>query len=184
MKKVIAGLLMSATVLGLATFATNAVSVHAADDTTTDPLKATNNANLTVKAGTLSFTEPGDVAFPETDVQTVYTDGYDKTVEGTDYTTTVSDFLGDNKDWTLTATAVGFGNSVLDDDQQSNLTLNGSKLNKGQSATVKTGNAGVTPIDLSYNLTIKKETLLTADSYTSKVNWSLSNVPAAAGETN
>ena len=59
MKKVIAGLLMSATVLGLATFATNAVSVHA--DTTSDAASTTNNANLTVTGGTLTFTQPEDV---------------------------------------------------------------------------------------------------------------------------
>ena len=184
MKKVIAGLMMSATILGLATFATNAVSVHAADTTNPDTgttISATagtatssNNANLTVQAGELSFTQPEDVPFKDAAIETVYNGGYEETVDGG--STLIKDFLGDNKDWTLTATAKGFGDSVLDDDKQSNLTLNGLSLNKDQIATVKTGNAGETTVNLSYKLKIEPKTLMNAGNYTSQVNWSLSNV--------
>jgi hypothetical protein len=109
MKKVIAGLMMSATVLGLTTFAANAVSVHAADTpavgskigaTTDGTISTENKANLTVQAGDLSFTQPQNVDLGKTDVASVYASGFNgDSVDGG--STTVSDFLGDNGTWKL-----------------------------------------------------------------------------------
>ena len=176
MKKVIAGLLMSATVLGLATFAAKAVNVHA--DTTSDAASTTNNANLTVTGGTLTFTPPEDVTFKDAAVDAVYNNGYSDTQEKN---TTVSDFLGDNKEWTLTAKSTGFSKLILDSDKTATLTINGKDITTGQATAVATGNAGVSDNTLKYGLNVANGTLLTAGTYTTEVDLGLSNVPTTSG---
>lgn len=179
MKKVIAGLLMSATVLGLATFATNAVSVHADDTTTTEmPANSSNEATVKVNGGSLSFTTPTNVTLGQTTVEDVYNNGFDaKDVDGGK--TTVSDFLGDNGTWTLSAVYNGFGMTNLDGDEQTTLSINGSDaLTKDQAVKVASGSVGVSDTPLSYDLHINNNTLLSAKDYTSTITWSMSNQPS------
>lgn len=193
MKKVIAGLMMSATVLGLATFATNAVSVHAADTpavgskigaTTDGTISTENKANLTVQAGDLSFTQPQNVDLGKTDVASVFASGFNgESVDGG--STTVSDFLGDNGTWKLNVSASGFGNPALDGDGVSTLSLTTSgdqitgktvALDDTQAEAV-TGAAGKTTANLSYKLVIKPGTLLNKGTFANTVTWNLSNTP-------
>lgn len=197
MKKVIAGLMMSVTVLGLATATTGAFSVHAA---TTDPAPApaatitatdgkastSNKATLTVEGGDLSFTQPKDVELGKANVGTVFASGYDsKAVDGG--TTTVSDFLGDNGTWKLNVSASGFGNAALDADGATTLALTatgtgstGKAITLGtDEAQAVTGGAGQTNAALAYQLNIKAGTLLTKGTYINTVNWNLANTPGA-----
>ncbi|WP_407893134.1 hypothetical protein [Lacticaseibacillus sp. N501-2] len=184
MKKVIAGLMMSVTVLGLATATTGALSVHAA---TTDPAKTENKATLTVEAGTLSLTQPADVDFGKANVGDVYTNGLENVAGTPDGTTTVSDFLGDNGEWTLNVTASGF-NGALGANDASTVSVTPNTATKaitvGTEATpVTTGGAGETPVTLGYKLDVKKHTLLTAGTYTNTLTWNLSNTPGANADT-
>lgn len=196
MKKVIAGLMMSATILGLATFATNAVSVHAADTTpavgskigaTTEGTIATENkANLTVQAGDLSFTQPQNVDLGKTDVTSVFASGFHgDSVDGG--STTVSDFLGDNGTWKLNVSASGFGNPALDGDGVSALSLtttskdgtsNTMTLGKSQAEAIS-GGAGETTTNLSYKLDINSGVLLNKGTFANTVTWNLANTPGA-----
>lgn len=183
MKKLIAGLMMSVTVLGLATVTASAVNVHA---DTTSATQAENNANLTVTAGTLSFSKPDDVDLGSVSVDDVYNNGSQgKAVDGG--TTTVSDFLGDNGTWTLTAVAGGFGKAALDDDNAAQLLLTSTVNDKTTDAldltagqqTAVTGQAGETTAKLAYTLNINKNTLLTQGKHTNTVTWNLNNVPGS-----
>lgn len=179
--------MMSATVLGLAITATSA-NVHAADttdaaDTTitsADGLTATttNKASFTVDAGTLSFTQPADVTFDSTSVDSVYNTKYTSDKQGG--STTVTDFLGDKGAWTLTATAGGFGDDKLDSDSATTLTLNQHKLVKGTAVQVLAGAAGETPTALDYNLTIAQGTLLNKGTFTNTISWKLNNTPSTS----
>ncbi|WP_125707527.1 hypothetical protein [Lacticaseibacillus porcinae] len=182
MKKVIAGLMMSATVLGLAITATS-VNVHAdtTDTTTAAGTTSDTKANLTVGAGTLTYTKPSDVDFTSTDVATVYAGNYGDT-QTKKNDTTITDFLGDNLDWHLTANESGFGDSALDSDNASTLTVNDHTLIAGTPVTVASGNVGTSKsptfaTDLKYGLKIKANTLLKADSYTNTITWNLNNTP-------
>lgn len=180
-KKLIVGMMTSAVVASLAALATGAVGVHA-DTTTTDP--ANTKATLQVNAGTLSFTTPADQSFAATGVQTVYTDGYNKTVA--DATgTTVSDFLGDNQDWTLTvASPAGWSDAAMNNNNAAKLTVAADTADavtiSDQPAAVTTGNAGEKKVVLNYSLNIAKTTLLGAGQATNTLNWSLSNVPSSS----
>lgn len=187
MKKVIAGLMMSATVLGLTTFAASVVSVHAADTTTPEAVTATNgktqsnDAKLTITPGTLSLTKPGDATFKTASVEDVYNADYSDQTTGTP--TTVSDFLGDNGTWTLNAASNGFTAATgdaktLNADGSSQLSINSVNVpNDGTAVEITSGKSTDAPTDtdLAYGLTIKAKTLLNATDYTNTIIWTLTN---------
>ena len=186
--------MMSATVLGLATFATNAVSVHADDTsaatTATDGKMANNDAKLTITPGTLSLTKPGDVTFDTASVEDVYNANYSSKTSGTP--TKVSDFLGGNGTWTLNASSAGFTTktgdaTALNADGASQLSINKVDVpNDGSAVKITSGKATDAPTDtdLSYGLTINAGTLLSATDYTNTITWNLANTPGTNVDSN
>lgn len=183
MKKIVTGLLVSATVLGFAL--TTTTNVHAAE--TTD---ASNNATLQVDAGTLSMTTPASQTFGKTSVEAVYNADFNATANDTNGTT-VTDFLGDNKDQTVTVTASGWTDQSMNADLASTLTITPTvkdtaasavTITKGQPASIATVNAGKTKVALKYGLHIVKGTPIAATtsdkSTTNTLTWSVGNVPA------
>ncbi|WP_461214857.1 hypothetical protein [Lacticaseibacillus sp. GG6-2] len=183
MKKIVTGLLVSATVLGFALTTTS--NVHAAEKT-----DASNNATLQVDAGTLSMTAPASQKFGSTSVETVYNDGFSKTVaDGTG--TTISDFLGDNADQQVTVMSKdGWSDKNMNADRASTLTITPSTQDKAtvkqvtvtnQPASIATVNAGKTAIALEYELKIAQGTGITASTETepttNTLTWSVGNVP-------
>lgn len=179
--------MMSATVLGLATFAISS-NVHAdtakAGDTIASGTTTDTNANLTVEAGTLSFTKPDDVNFKNAKVQEVYAKGY---TDSKSNSTTITDFLGDKGTWSLTASASGFNDAALSTDQASTLSVNGIALTT-DAQSVKTGSIAdsKTPTfdtPLTYDLTIKETTMLHAGNFTNTITWNLANTPGSNADS-
>lgn len=164
MKKILAGIILATGVLGMST------TVFADDSASTS---ATTNGSLNITAGSISLDKVTDVTFKSASVSDIYTNGYDGTSDGS---ATVSNFLGDGKDWNLSALATGWGDS---DTLNSNsaLTVNGKDITSG-AQQVASGGAGVNTESLAYELKINKGTNVTSGSHTNTINWSLGNTPS------
>lgn len=166
MKKILAGIILATGVLGMST------TVFADDAASTS---ATTNGSLNITAGSISLDKVTDVTFESASVGGIYTNGYDKTSDGT---ATVSDFLGDGNDCSLSALTTGWtGSDSTTLNSNSTLIINDQDIsNSAQQVT--TGGAGVNTQKLSYELKIKEGTNVNAGSHTNTINWSLGNNPS------